>query len=91
MRTGSRAETSSCRVQVTAGWQHKADAQKISEAELTLRVSRHDRNLRLSPISITLLIRWFSALMMSSIGTGAIFSPPAVMISSGKQSQCLSD
>jgi len=35
-----------------------------------------------SPTTMTLLQAWHSALNWSSIGTGATFSPPAVIISS---------
>lgn len=49
---------------------------------LTLRVNRQERNFLLSPITIALLINGISALIDFSMGTGAIFSPPAVMINS---------
>ena len=54
---------------------------------LTLSVTSIERNFLLSPISIQLLMRGHSFLMMSSIGMGGMFSPPAVMINSvgGKQ------
>ena len=48
----------------------------------TLSVNKQERNFLLSPITMTLLIRGTSSLIASSIGTGGIFSPPAVIISS---------
>mmetsp|Transcript_10722 Transcript_10722/g.39724 ORF Transcript_10722/g.39724 Transcript_10722/m.39724 type:complete len:256 (+) Transcript_10722:159-926(+) len=45
-------------------------------------VTRHELNLRLSPIIITLEMPGRRDFSLSSIGTGAMFSPPAVMISS---------
>ena len=41
-----------------------------------------DKNFFLSPISIQLLTHGRCSLTVSSIGTGGIFSPPAVIISS---------
>ena len=49
---------------------------------LTLRVNKQERNFLLSPIIIALLINGISALIDFSMGTGGIFSPPAVMINS---------
>ena len=49
---------------------------------VTLSVSKHDKNFLLSPINIALLRIGTSTLSCSSIGTGAMFSPPAVMINS---------
>lgn len=49
---------------------------------LTLMVSSMDRNFLLSPISMALLISGTASFTASSIGTGGMFSPPAVMISS---------
>lgn len=51
---------------------------------ITFRVKKQERNFLLSPITIALLIIGTSSLIASSIGTGAIFSPPAVMINSEK-------
>lgn len=48
----------------------------------TLRVIRALMNLLFSPTSIILLHAGHYSLKLSSIGTGATFSPPAVMISS---------
>jgi len=44
------------------------------------------RNFALSPTSMALLMMGQASFTASSIGTGGTFSPPAVMISSGKQS-----
>jgi hypothetical protein len=55
---------------------------KIQIYPRTLRVSKQDRNFFLSPINIALLRIGTSTFNWSSIGTGAMFSPPAVMISS---------
>ena len=49
---------------------------------LTFRVRRMDRNFRLSPISIQLLMQGNRSRTLSSIKTGGMFSPPAVMINS---------
>lgn len=48
----------------------------------TFRVMSMDRNFLLSPINIQLDTQGRHSFTVSSIGTGAIFSPPAVMISS---------
>ena len=48
----------------------------------TLGVSTTDKNFFLSPITMALLINGSSALILSSMGTGAMFSPPAVIINS---------
>lgn len=48
----------------------------------TFRVMSMDRNFLLSPINIQLDTPGRHSFTVSSIGTGAIFSPPAVMISS---------
>uniref|UniRef100_A0A0K2V695 Uncharacterized protein n=1 Tax=Lepeophtheirus salmonis TaxID=72036 RepID=A0A0K2V695_LEPSM len=48
----------------------------------TLSVRRQDKNFFLSPITIALLRRGISILIISSIKTGGTFSPPAVIISS---------
>lgn len=45
-------------------------------------VSSIDRNFLLSPISMALLISGTASFTASSVGTGGMFSPPAVMISS---------
>lgn len=45
-------------------------------------VSSMERNFLLSPISMALLMSGMASLTASSMGTGGIFSPPAVMISS---------
>lgn len=45
-------------------------------------VSSMDRNFLLSPISMALLISGRASLTASSVGTGGMFSPPAVMINS---------
>ena len=50
----------------------------------TLNVSSIDRNLRLSPMSIALLMQGNCVLTSSSITAGAMFSPPAVIINSCK-------
>ena len=52
----------------------------IEYTRLTLSVSKHDRNFLLSPINMTLLNMGTSTFNCSSIGTGAMFSPPAVMM-----------
>ena len=49
---------------------------------LTLSVTTQDRYFLLSPMSMTLLRKGTASLILSSIGTGAMFSPPDVMISS---------
>lgn len=49
------------------------------EKNSTLAVKRTERNLRLSPTTIAWLMNGSSALMLSSIKTGATFSPPAVI------------
>lgn len=49
----------------------------------TFKVSSMDRNFLWSPISMALLMSGSSVFTASSMGTGATFSPPAVMISSG--------
>ena len=51
---------------------------------LTLRVMRHVMYFLLSPMTITLLRNGTSSLMRSSMGTGAMFSPPDVMMISGR-------
>lgn len=48
-----------------------------------------DRNFLLSPISMAQLMMGSSFLTASSMGTGDTFSPPAVMMSSGRQGQAL--
>lgn len=52
---------------------------------LTLMVSSMDRNFLLSPINMALLINGTASFTASSMGTGGMFSPPAVMISSKEQ------
>ena len=47
---------------------------------VTFRVKKQERNFFLSPITIALLTIGSSFLILSSIGIGATFSPPAVMI-----------
>ena len=49
---------------------------------LTFSVIRQEINFLLSPMRTALLINGACFLMWSSIGTGAMFSPPAVMINS---------
>jgi hypothetical protein len=49
---------------------------------IILRVIRHVRNFLLSPINMTLLRKGTLALITFSMGTGGMFSPPDVMISS---------
>jgi len=49
---------------------------------LTFSVMRIERNLRLSPINMQLLTHGNSFFTLSSIDTGGIFSPPAVIINS---------
>lgn len=44
-----------------------------------------DRNFLLSPINMALLINGTASFTASSMGTGGMFSPPAVMISSKDQ------
>ena len=52
----------------------------------TCNVNKHDKNFLLSPITIAEATSGSSALIWSSMGTGAIFSPPAVIIiSRGKK------
>ena len=51
----------------------------VAESISVLRVSRTLRNFRLSPISIALATHGKYFLMLSSIGMGAMFSPPAVI------------
>lgn len=48
-------------------------------------VSSMDRNFLLSPINMALLINGTASFTASSMGTGGMFSPPAVMISSEDQ------
>lgn len=48
----------------------------------TLRVTRQTRYFCLSPMITTLLRNGTAALILLSIGTGATFSPPEVMINS---------
>jgi hypothetical protein len=50
----------------------------------TFNVRRIERNFFLSPMTIALLIQGSCAFTSSSIETGAMFSPPAVIISSYK-------
>lgn len=50
---------------------------------LTLMVSSIDKNFLLSPMSMALLISGTASFTASSVGTGGMFSPPAVMMSSG--------
>ena len=54
----------------------------VSLSISTLKVRKHVRNFFLSPIRTTLEMHGKADLMLSSIGTGATFSPPAVMMSS---------
>ena len=55
----------------------------LPKLKLTFSVTSTTKNFCLSPTSIQLLtILGSSALILSSIGTGATFSPPAVIISS---------
>lgn len=71
---------------VVFGFVHVAAATVCRNAgSVTLRVSSMERNLSLSPISMALLMMGTSAFRASSIGTGGMFSPPAVMISSVKK------
>ena len=49
----------------------------------TLSVSSRDKNFILSPMSMHWLTIGKASLTLSSMATGAMFSPPAVMISSG--------
>lgn len=51
----------------------------------TFRVSSMDRNFLWSPISMALLMMGSSIFTASSMGKGGMFSPPAVMINSGKE------
>lgn len=55
---------------------------RVEHYNLTLIVTRQDRYFCLSPMSMTLLRKGTAALMRSSMGTGAMFSPPDVMMSS---------
>ena len=48
----------------------------------TLKVRKTERNFCRSPMRMALAMHGNSVLMFSSIGTGATFSPPAVMINS---------
>jgi hypothetical protein len=50
-----------------------------------------ERNLSLSPSSMALLTMDASAFTASSMGTGGMFSPPAVMISSEEEPQRASE
>lgn len=54
---------------------------------LTSRVTRQERYFLLSPMMKTLLRNGTSVLIRFSIGTGAIFSPPLVMMSSRYRNQ----
>ena len=54
----------------------------LVSSKTTLNVSRQDTNFRFSPIKITFEIQGNASLMAFSIGIGAMFSPPAVMINS---------
>lgn len=56
-----------------------------SDRTLTLMVSSMVRNFLLSPISMALLISGTASFTASSMGTGGMFSPPAVMISSAEK------
>ena len=49
---------------------------------ITLIVSKHDRNFFLSPTTMALLMHGNIFLMVSSMMIGGTFSPPAVIISS---------
>ena len=51
----------------------------------TFSVMRTDKNFRLSPTTMQLLMQGSCSLIASSIGTGATFSPPAVIRSSSKK------
>lgn len=71
-----------------SSWLHSGDKlylqTELRGCVFTFRVKKQERNFLLSPITIALLIIGTSSLIASSIGTGAIFSPPAVMINSEK-------
>lgn len=54
---------------------------------LTFKVSIIDRNLRLSPTNMQLLMQGNTSFTLSSIGTGGTFSPPAVINSSAVNKQ----
>ena len=56
---------------------------------LTFSVRSMERNFFLSPTSIALLMIATSSLTESSIGTGGMFSPPAVIIISAKENEFL--
>lgn len=58
---------------------------KKAYTALTFNVTKQERYFLLSPMTITLLIKGTSSLMASSMGTGAIFSPPAVIINSARK------
>lgn len=58
------------------------DESEETASKFTLTVSSMVRNFLLSPISMALLIRGTASFTASSMGTGGMFSPPAVMISS---------
>ena len=58
------------------------DGMPVFKSQYTLKVIKADINLYYSPNTITLETAGHSVLKLSSIGTGAIFSPPAVIINS---------
>lgn len=72
-----------------SSWLHNGDKlylqTELRGCVFTFRVKKQERNFLLSPITMALLIIATSSLIASSIGTGAIFSPPAVIINSAKK------
>ena len=63
-------------------YMHDTIMPKFTFNACTLRVTTHVTYFLLSPMIMTLLRKGTSLLMWSSMGTGAMFSPPEVMISS---------
>ncbi len=65
--------------------QAKQAAKHCDTSQPTLRVTRHVKYFLWSPMTMTLLRKGTSLLMWFSMGTGGMFSPPEVMISSGER------
>ena len=58
------------------------EIRSLVSSKTTLNVSKQDMNFRFSPIKTTFEIQGNASLIAFSIGIGAMFSPPAVMINS---------
>ena len=61
-------------------WKYKANYLLLCVWKCTLSVTRQVRKFLLWPTTITLLRNFISLLILSSMGTGGIFSPPDVVI-----------